>query len=139
MLHRFQLKTSIRTITEDASTRSRSCTVPATVAVLSLFLAFIVSTMAYAQAPAGPNRPAGVPDGYVITPFGYFHPSCVRQLTEGETLLADGIIPALRVRQDDLQLFLLVGAEIQIGRETIHQLPRPRPRPGGCPGTPVVP
>jgi len=48
--------------------------------------------MAYAQVPAGPNRPAGVPDGYVITPFGYFHPSCVRQLTEGETLLADGVI-----------------------------------------------
>jgi hypothetical protein len=48
--------------------------------------------MAYAQAPAGPNRPAGVPDGYVITPFGYFHPSCVLQLTEGETLLEDGLV-----------------------------------------------
>jgi len=92
MLHRFQLKTSIRTITEDSSTRAKSCTMPVTVAVPSFFLAFLVSTMAYAQAPAGPNRPAGVPDGYVITPFGYFHPSCVRQLTEGETLLADGII-----------------------------------------------
>jgi len=26
-----------------------------------------------AQAPAGPNLPAGVPDGHVITPFGHFH------------------------------------------------------------------
>jgi hypothetical protein len=39
---------------------------------------------------AGPNRPANVPDGYVITPFGYFHPSCVQSLTKGETLMADG-------------------------------------------------
>jgi len=94
MLHRFQLKTSICSVTEDSSTRAKSCTVPVAVAVLSLFLASLVSTMAYAQAPAGPNRPAGVPDGYVITPFGYFHPSCVLQLTEGETLLADG--PAIQ-------------------------------------------
>ena len=90
MLHRFQLKTSIRTVTEDSSTSAKNCTV--TVAALSLFLTSLVSPIAYAQVPAGPNRPAGVPEGYVITPFGYFHPSCVRQLTEGETLLADGII-----------------------------------------------
>jgi hypothetical protein len=67
---------------------------------VSLFLALVTSTMAHAQAqqrstltrqaPAGPNRPAGVPDGYVITPFGYFHPSCVLRLAEGETLLPDG-------------------------------------------------
>jgi hypothetical protein len=90
MLHRFQLKTSIRKVTEDSSTRAKVCTVPVTVAVLNLFLALLLSTVASAQTPAGPNRPAGVPDGYVITPFGYFHPSCVRQLREGETLLADG-------------------------------------------------
>jgi hypothetical protein len=35
--------------------------------------------------PAGPNRPANVPDGYVITPVGYFHPSCVQSLAKGET------------------------------------------------------
>jgi hypothetical protein len=39
---------------------------------------------------AGPNRPAAVPDGYVVTPFGYFHPSCFRALQKGERLLADG-------------------------------------------------
>ncbi|QNI31311.1 hypothetical protein H7849_19790 [Alloacidobacterium dinghuense] len=39
---------------------------------------------------AGPNRPANVPDGYVITPFGYFHASCVRSLVKGERLMADG-------------------------------------------------
>jgi hypothetical protein len=42
------------------------------------------------MAAAGPNHPAKVPDGYVITPFGYFHPSCVQSLATGERLLADG-------------------------------------------------
>ena len=45
-----------------------------------------------AQSLAGPHRPAGVPDGYVITPFGYFHPTCVLKVAQGETLLADGRI-----------------------------------------------
>jgi hypothetical protein len=36
------------------------------------------------------NRPASVPDDYVTTPFGYFHPSCVQMVGEGNTLLADG-------------------------------------------------
>jgi hypothetical protein len=38
------------------------------------------------------NRPAGVPEGYVITPFGYFHPSCVLRLAEGENLLAGLVV-----------------------------------------------
>ena len=63
---------------------------PVMAAAVCLSIAFLASTTAYAQAPAGPNRPAEVPEGYVITPFGYFHPSCVRQLAEGETLLSDG-------------------------------------------------
>ncbi|MGB7190732.1 MAG: hypothetical protein WBD10_11385 [Acidobacteriaceae bacterium] len=41
---------------------------------------------------AGPTRPANVPDGYVITPFGFFHLSCVQSLAIGEHLLADGRI-----------------------------------------------
>ncbi len=41
---------------------------------------------------AGPNRPANVPDGYVITPFGYFHSSCVQSLAKGERLLVNGRI-----------------------------------------------
>jgi hypothetical protein len=47
--------------------------------------------MAYAQAPAGANRPSAVPEGYLITPFGYFHPSCVLRLAEDDTLL-EGLI-----------------------------------------------
>ena len=48
--------------------------------------------MLYAQKPVGPNRPANVPSDYVITPFGYFHSSCVRMAKPGETVLADGRI-----------------------------------------------
>lgn len=70
--------------------RTKTCTVLVTLAVMSLCLMFLASSTAYAQVPVGPNRPAGVPDDYVITPFGYFHSSCVRQLGVGETLLADG-------------------------------------------------
>jgi len=74
--------------------RTKTCTVLVTLAVMSLCLClcltFLASTMSYAQVPAESNRPAGVPDGYVITPFGYFHPSCVLRLAQGETLLADG-------------------------------------------------
>jgi hypothetical protein len=46
-------------------------------------------TAAQALTTAGPNRPATVPAGYVITPFGYFHPSCVAHLAEGDELRPD--------------------------------------------------
>lgn len=51
-----------------------------------------VSTFGFASPPAiaGPSRPSAVPEGYVITPFGYYHPSCVHQVDEGGTILADG-------------------------------------------------
>jgi hypothetical protein len=71
---------------------TKNHTVPVTLAVMSLLLAFLASTIANAQAPAGPNRPAGVPEDYVITPFGYFHPSCVIHLAEGDISLADGLV-----------------------------------------------
>lgn len=36
------------------------------------------------------SKPAGVPDDYVQTPFGYFPPACVRHIGSGERVLADG-------------------------------------------------
>jgi hypothetical protein len=61
---------------------------------VSLTMLFFMMSlgMLYAQTPAGLNRPASVPSDYVITPFGYFHPSCVGQVKNGETVLADGRI-----------------------------------------------
>jgi len=56
----------------------------------ALFVLVMAAPSAQAQKIAGPNRPAAVPAGYVITPFGYFHPSCVRAVASGDTVLADG-------------------------------------------------
>ncbi|WP_254460661.1 hypothetical protein [Xanthomonas sacchari] len=36
------------------------------------------------------HKPANVPDDYVQTPFGYFAPTCVRQVHRNERVLADG-------------------------------------------------
>jgi hypothetical protein len=83
--------------------RFKNCAVAGLVVMAALFLCATPSSgqadelhAANNLAVAGPNRPANVPEWYVITPFGYFHPSCVRQLAEGETLLADG-----RVEHED--------------------------------------
>lgn len=66
-----------------------------------LAVMFVLSSFMNAQASAftratnvtvaGPGRPADVPQDYVITPFGYFHPSCVMMLTPGNTLLAASV------------------------------------------------
>ena len=42
-----------------------------------------------ASALAGSKHPATVPANYVITPFGYFHPSCVNHLAKGDVLQRD--------------------------------------------------
>jgi hypothetical protein len=55
--------------------------------VLILCACFVCA--AWSQQPDN-NRPLEVPGWYVITPFGYFDPSCVLLLAEGNTLLADG-------------------------------------------------
>src|SRR5947208_1707077 len=39
-----------------------------------------------------PTKPAVVPNDYVITPFGYFHPSCVQSVGTSEKLHSDGRI-----------------------------------------------
>jgi len=62
---------------------------PIVVSIL-LFLAVTAIPRAQAQKQAGANRPSAVPAEYVITPFGYFHPSCVRGVANGDTVLADG-------------------------------------------------
>lgn len=56
-----------------------------------LLLTMLVAgpSAAHALTPAGAKRPATVPEDYVVTPFGYFHPSCVRQLGQGDVLHED--------------------------------------------------
>jgi hypothetical protein len=56
---------------------------------LAVLTVLLISAASLSGQVAGPNRPLQVPDAFVITPFGYFHPSCVLRLEEAETLLAD--------------------------------------------------
>jgi hypothetical protein len=66
-----------------------------TVAAAALLLGVTAIPFAQAQKQAGPNRPSAIPEGYVVTPFGYFHPSCVHGVASGETVLADGRVQHL--------------------------------------------
>jgi len=60
------------------------------IAVAVLIVGVTAIPPAQAQRQAGPNRPSTVPADFVITPFGYFHQSCVRAVASGDTVLADG-------------------------------------------------
>lgn len=53
----------------------------------SIAFTMLFAGLAAAQTPAGSKRPAAVPADFVITPFGYFHPSCVNLLAKGDVLL----------------------------------------------------
>jgi hypothetical protein len=57
----------------------------------SIGFTMLVSGLAAAQAlpPAGPRRPSAVPADYVITPFGYFHPTCVAHVAKGDVVRQD--------------------------------------------------
>jgi hypothetical protein len=49
----------------------------------------LAAGLSLAQRPAGPNRPALLPADYPVTPFGYFHPSCVQHLAKGDEVRRD--------------------------------------------------
>src|ERR1700752_2966655 len=57
--------------------------------LLKSFALTLIAGLAVAQTPAGTNRPAGVPADFVITPFGYFHPSCIAHMAKGDVLQED--------------------------------------------------
>jgi len=58
---------------------------------LNCFLAgFAILAVVVLFSVSASTQPASVPANYVITPYGYFHPSCVRALAKGDTLLPDG-------------------------------------------------
>ena len=63
-------------------------------------LVFVAPLMALTAVAQPAARPVGVPEAYVITPFGYFHPSCVRYVADGEELLADGRIRHVNGTED---------------------------------------
>src|SRR5208337_827034 len=59
--------------------------------VVAIAAVSVVSFMTAAQAQqlAGSKRPAAVPADFVVTPFGFFHPSCVNHLAKGDVFRQD--------------------------------------------------
>jgi hypothetical protein len=53
-------------------------------ASIALIMLFAGLTAAQALTPAGPKRPVNVPADFVITPFGYYHATCVTHLAQGD-------------------------------------------------------
>jgi hypothetical protein len=58
-------------------------------ALIFLIVITFTLSLANAQSLAGGGRPAAVPKGYTITPFGYFDPTCVKRLGQGDVLMPD--------------------------------------------------
>ena len=64
----------------------------------------LASGLMEAQKVVGESRPATVPAGYVITPFGYFHPTCFKRLWRGDTVQEnEGVIRHADGSSDSLQ------------------------------------
>ena len=57
-----------------------------------ILIVSLLGMAAMAQEGTASTWPPDVPRNYVITPFGYFHPTCVRHVSKGETVLEDGRI-----------------------------------------------
>ena len=52
----------------------------------SVAFTVLAAGLTLAQAPAGAKRPSTVPANYIVTPYGFFHPSCVSHLAKGDVL-----------------------------------------------------
>jgi len=63
---------------------------PACLVIAAMLLTADATAQIGDNFPSLFTRPLNVPQEFVITPFGYFHTSCVRLLAEGNTLLSDG-------------------------------------------------
>jgi hypothetical protein len=56
---------------------------------LSAVAAVALAALSSSAFAASPHRPSAVPPGYVVTPYGYFHPTCVVHLMKGDELRPD--------------------------------------------------
>ncbi|UKE75209.1 hypothetical protein KFS85_04895 [Xanthomonas graminis pv. phlei] len=92
------MKSSVR----GARSTLRRCSTTALMLLSLLGVAGAASAAAQDRAPdarlarvgsmSAAHKPAGIPDDYVATPFGYFPPACVRQVHHGERILEDGAL-----------------------------------------------
>ena len=55
----------------------------------SISLTALLAGLAAAQVPTAGKRPASVPADFIVTPFGYYHPTCVNHLAKGDVLMQD--------------------------------------------------
>lgn len=74
--------------------------------------------------------PAAVPGEYVVTPFGYFHPSCTQEVGIDETLQQDGSIlgkdgAVRQVAKCTYASFLRDGTRIEPNDESNSQVRKP--------------
>jgi len=60
-----------------------------TLLTAALIAAGAATVVAQAASAAGTHRPPGVPADFVVTPFGYFHSTCVVHLAKGDELRPD--------------------------------------------------
>ena len=66
-----------------------------------LLMTVLAASSAWAASPTAASlgsRPGGIPQNYVVTPFGYFHPSCVREAADGARLVDADAPPACASR-----------------------------------------
>lgn len=76
-----------------------------TISAVFFVLSSSGSAVMEAQKTAGNNHPTTVPSEYIITPFGYFHPSCFKRLSHGDILQKDqGVIRHTDGTSDPLQV-----------------------------------
>ena len=91
--------------------------------------AFLLAIVVVSAGPlTAQTKPAGVPEGYVVTPFGYFHPSCVQTIAQGENLRPNG-----QIRHKDGSI---TGNTACSNLRACH--PSGKPKVAGEPKTPEV-
>jgi hypothetical protein len=71
------------------SKRGRNQLVPT---VCLFILGFLLATISSAAQDSQRGRPANVPPEYIVTPFGYMHPSCVVHVRQGEKVGQDMLL-----------------------------------------------
>lgn len=72
------------------------------VSVLPFLTLALVACQATARATARTGAPPTLPEGYVVTPHGLIHRSCVRAVAAGETVDAQGAVIAANGERTEL-------------------------------------
>ena len=94
--------------------------------IMIVFLTVVFAGIAGAATAAEPQKPVSKPDGYVITPNGLHHKSCVRQIAPGERIDAGGAVIHVNGQREQLppckypRLSLHTGKELDSVSPTVN-------------------